>query len=475
MDKKFFALVLISLVLLAGGCGGSSNSPITSTTDANATLKGAWTSSNNGTATIADADEITEIEALIKEFGDGVPSNILEEAKNNAQNNKISAPVIRAMALFEDCNVSEDSGTAKFTAIVIVSNDSSFMPILFNGVTLSTQRSGTNKWSATIPDSGTLTISMTSNEKMTLSGKVQYLGYDCEFSTVINKNLSNSIDPNTMLDGTWSLDGTQCGGYVANGSQVIAAVAPETASIFFSGTNSQPSVKSFYSLRMRTSNTESNEETSVLQNIAEGKGTLTNINGDIYKFTDTDGSESIISLENVDEIFVFMLESEDNYGQACMFLPLKKVPVDIEKALNKTWTASEGMGGGYVSEFKGDGEEVKFLNLLGAFSFSLINAELKFSDVALNDDEVAATVDVNTSFSCSNKILDKIGLPEEYTTLTIQETPQATMTRSGNFLQFKYDGDIYKISFISDTEAFLSITPDTNEIKGEFVIKFSAD
>ncbi|MBQ7195895.1 MAG: hypothetical protein IJS40_00625, partial [Synergistaceae bacterium] len=458
MDKKFFALVLISLVLLAGGCGGSSNSPITSTTDVNAALKGAWTSSNNGTATIADVDETAEIETLIKEFGDNVPSNILEEAKSNAQNNKISAPVTRAMAVFEDCDVSKDNGTAKFTAIVIVSGDNSFMPIVFNGVTLSTQRNGTNEWSATIPDSGTLTINMASNEKMTLSGTVKYLGYDCEFSTVINKNQSNSIDANNILNGTWTLDGTQGGGYLTSGSEIIAAAAPETVSIFFSG-DSQLDLKSLYSLRMNTSSTESHDETSLLQNISDSKGTLTGIGGNVYKFTETDGSESIIFVENIDEIFVFMLESEDNYGQACMFLPLKKVSVDVEKAMNKTWTASKGMGGGYASDFQGDDEEIELINSLGAFSFSLTNATLKFSGVNLNNDEAAATVDVDASFTFTNEILDKIGLPEEDTSVNIHETPQVTMTRSGNFLQFAHDGDVYKISFVSDTEAFLSVTP----------------
>ena len=472
MDKKFFALVLISLVLLAGGCGGSSHSSVTSTTDVDSALKGAWTSSNNGTATIADTDK--SVEDLIREFGSVVPSNILEEYKKDAQNNKIDAPVTRAMAIFEDCNVAGSSGTAKLTAIIIVSDDTSFMPIVFNGVTLSTQRNE-NKWTATIPD-GTLTINMTSEEDMTLSGEVEYLGYDCEFSTVIKKNQPNSIAPST-LDGTWNLDGTQGGGYFANGSQIIAAVEPETASIFFSGTNSEPSVKSFYSLLMRTSSDESYEETSLLQNIADSKGTLTNICDDVYRFKDADGNESIIFLENTNEIFVFMLESGNNYGRACMFLPLKKeeTTFDIKKALNKTWKASEGMGGGYASDFKGDDADTKLLNELGAFSFSLINAELKFSNVALNNDEVTAKMDINASFSFTNKFLDKFGLSAEDMTVTVQETPQFTRTLSGNFLQFTHDKDIYKISFISDTEAFLSVTPDPESAAGEFVIRFSAN
>ena len=466
MDKKFFALVLISVMLLAGGCGGG-HSSVTSSTNVDAALKGAWTSSNNGTATIAD-DESDELETFIKAFGDNVPNNVLEEYKNKVQNNKISAPVTSAMAIFDDCDFAGNSGSAKFTAIILVSSDSSFMPIVFNGVTMSTQRNGTNEWTATVPD-GTLSIKMTSEENMTLSGQVKYLGYDCEFSTVINKNLSNSIDPSTILNGTWTLDGTQGGGYLASGSQIIAAAAPETASIFFNGTKS---VTSFYSLRMRTASTENHDETSMLQSITESRGTLTNICDDVYKFTGTDGSESIIFVENIDEIFVIMLD-----GQACMFLPLKKVSIDVENALNKTWTASKGMGGGYVSNLKGNSEEIQLLNSLGGFSYSLASGTLKFSDVTMNDDEISATVDINSTFllSLSNEIIKKLGLSEEDMSVNINETPHVTMTRSGNFLQFTYDGDVYKISFISNTDAFLSVTPDSNSATGEFVLRLSSN
>ncbi|MBR1485967.1 MAG: hypothetical protein IJ597_01755, partial [Synergistaceae bacterium] len=266
MDKKFFALVLISLMLLVGGCGGSSNSPVTSLTDVNAALKGAWTLSSNGTATIADSNESDELQAFKNAFGADVPNDVLKEYEEyqNAQNSKITAPVTSATAIFEDCNVSETNGSAKLTAIIIISGDTEFLPIVFNGVNLTTQRSGTNTWSATVPDFGDLTINMSSEEKMTLSGTVEYLGYDCEFSTVINKNPSNSIDPSTILNGTWTLDETQGGGYLANNSEIIATAAPETVSMFFSGTSSQTSVKSLYSLRMRTSSTESYEETSLL-------------------------------------------------------------------------------------------------------------------------------------------------------------------------------------------------------------------
>ena len=477
MSKRFFALVLISLMVLAGGCGGSSNSPVTGITDVNSALKGAWTSSNSGTATIADPGETAGLQTFIDEFGEDAV-NALYEEYGFVRDNKISAPVTRAMAVFEDCDVSGGTGTAKLTAIVIVSGDSAFMPIVFNGAALSTRRNSTNEWTATVPDAGTLTISMSSEEKMTLSGRVQYLGYDCEFSSVMDKKQTSSLNPDTVLAGTWSLDGTQGGGYLAEDNKIIAAAAPESVSMSFSGTASDLSTTSFYSLRMRTSSTEGHEETSLFQDISDGKGTLANIYGDVYRFTDTDGSESIIFVENVDEIFVFMLESEDISGQACMFLPLKKVTIDVKQAMRKTWTASSGMGGGYVMDFSGDDDELELLNLLGAFSFSLRNAELKFSDVTLNDDgTVTAAMDMNSSFLCTNEILAGLpGISEDDMVIPVSENSrQVTMTRSGNFLQFSLDGDTYKLAFVSDTEAFLAVTPDRAQIgEGEFAIRMRA-
>jgi hypothetical protein len=229
---------------------------------------------------------------------------------------------------------------------------------------------------------------------------------------------------------------------------------------------------------MMTSSSEETDETSLLQDISESKGALTNIYGDVYRFTVADGSESIIFVENIDEIFVFMLESEGSDAQACMFLPLRKASVDLENALSKTWTASKGMGGGYASDFRGDGEEVELLNALGAFSFSLMNAELKFSGIKLNEDgTVTATMNIDSSFLCTNEILSNLpGISEDDMIIPISENGnQVRMTCSGNFLQFSLDGDVYKLSFISDTEAFLAVTPDRAMAgEGEFTIRMRA-
>ena len=489
MNRKIFiGLFVISLIVFAGGCGGSSHS-VTGSTDVNTALNGAWTSSSDGTASLTNADnsdELADVEAWIGAFEEELPDDVqaqYEEEKAKLQENKIDVPVTSAMALFEDCNVKEENGTAKFTAIVILSNDSFSLPVFYNGVAISTQRNGTNEWTATTPDGDTLSITMVSEEKINLSGEINYLDYVCEFSTVINKNTHNSISPQTILDGTWNLDGDQGGGYLAVDSKVAATIVPEAVSMHFKDTKEEASaltsnVSSFYSLYMKTSNTEGNDEASVLQIVNPASGeTLTKVYDNVYRFTGTNG-EGIVFVENTDEIFVFMAETEDNAGQTCMFLPLKKAGVDLEAAMNKTWTAFDG--GGYVKvgdiSNPDNDPEIEFIKLLDTFSFTLQNATLSFSDINMNDDDdtVTASMNLNTSFSLTNSFLASLGLSQE--TVNISETAQFEMTRSGNFLQFHDYDTTYNLSFISDTEAFLSIISNEQaSVEGEFVLRFKAN
>ena len=492
MSKKFFiGLIVFSLMILNGGCGSDrSDISVTDKTDVNAALKGTWASSTNGTATITSTNaDSNELDSFVEAFGE-LPSEVLEEYnKEKKAVTPVNMSVTRTMIFFNDCDVEKSSGTAKFTAIVIVSDDSSFLPIFFNDIALSTQRNGTNEWTATTPDGDTLSITMDTEEKINLRGKIHYLDYDCEFSTVINKNQSHSINPQTILDGTWKLDGTQSGGYLAISSDITAAIIPEAVSMYFTDTKEESStlkskLTSFYSLYMKTSNSESDEDTSLLQNIIPAtEGVLTQIYDDVYKFKDADGSESTIFIENTDEIFVFMTESDDT-GETYMFLPLKKVDFDLEAALKKTWSASEGDGGGYVSLADMDNPEndpeIEFLKLIDFYSFTLQNAALSFSDVTMSDDNtITATMTIDSSFLLTNKffnsLVELLGLPEDTLSMPITESGKVTMTRSGNFLNFSDEDTTCNISFISDTEVFLSISPDEGSTdEGKFVIRFTA-
>ena len=487
MNKKFLiGLFLISLIALAGGCGSSSssNSPVTRTTDVNAALSGTWASLSNGNATIKNTnDDSDELENFINAFGE-IPNEVLEQYKQEQSSKTEDATVTRAMLFFDDCDIANSNGTAKFTAIVIISNDSSFLPICLNGVGLSTQRNSTNEWTFTTSDGGTLSINMASEEKINLSGRVQYLDYDCEFSTVVEKNPSKSINLRTILDGTWKLDGTQCGGYLANSSDAKTVVIPEAVSILFNGTeqenaDSKSKMTYFYSLQMKDSKLANNNDTSLLQNInPASEGSLTQLYDDVYKFTETNGNENIIFIENTDEIFMFRLDNKNDSAKTCMFLPLKKVSFDVESALNKTWRASKGNGGGYIYvHFDNTNNDpvLETLNMLESFSFTLENAELNFSDVTLNNDNtITATMNIDTAFFMTNTMLEELGIAGE--TVPLSGSVQVTINNSSNFLQFVDDGTIYKISFISDNEVFLSIrVGQEGEGEGEFVIRFSAN
>lgn len=476
MNKKFFiGLLIISLIFFAGGCGGSSNNFAVDITDINTALSGAWTAQTNGTATITSTnnEDSNELEEFIKAFGE-IPSDILQQYNNQAKKaNSVNAPVTRAMALFEDCSVEESSGTLKFTAIIILSNDTIYLPILFNGVQLSTQGNGTDSWTAATPDGGTLSINMTSDGKINLSGRINYLNYDCEFNTVINKNPSNLIDPETILDGAWVLDGTQGGGYLVRDSKITAAVAPEAASISF---NNVANMSAFHVLSVNSSGNV-NEESTLLQKINPSvEVTLSQICDDVYRIRDTSGNESIIFIDDTDKIFIIKNDS-GNSVQTSTFLPLKKADFNIETALTKTWNAAPGEGGGYAhfdtSIFSADDEiDSEFLKLLEYLSFTLKNnASLNFSGVNLNDDgTITATININATFSFTNEFLEALGIIE---TLPIQESGQLTMTKSGNFLYFELDGDIYNLSFISDNELILSVqSAKTGEGESEFILRF---
>ncbi len=486
MNKKIFIalLFLISLIVLAGGCGGGhSDLPVTGGTEVDAALSGAWTTKGSGTATLAgintDSDELEQFRA----FGE-IPDEVLkqyqeQQAKKAAKT--ITAPVTRAVAFFENSNISGTNGTLKLTAVFIVSDDSNYLPIVFNGVTLTTTSSGTNSWTAATPDGGTLTINMPSEEKINISGKISYLDYNCEFSTSIEKSQANPIDPAAILDGTWTLDGTQSGGCLADSSsKVTAAVVPEVASIAFTKTNN---ISSSHISQVKNG-ADVDAVLSLFQSIKpSSEATLSQLDDNVYKLKDANGNETLIFIENSDEIFVIKNESEDNTVQATEFLPLKKVNLDIETALNKNWTASEGDGGGWIYFYDitklvttTDPTELEFLKLLEYVSFSLKTASLKFSGVTANDDgTITAKMNVSASLSIATEFLKTI-LPADKQVAPVDESGTVTMTKSGNSWHFENDGDIYNASFISDKELILSVySLSENEGYGEFVIRFRAN
>ena len=496
MNKKIFIglLFLISLMVLAGGCGGGHSGSATSETEVDAALKGAWLSSN-GSATIAstneDSDDLEEFEAAFGEIPEEVLKKYREKYQAERTKTTVTAPVTRAMVFFENCDISKSSGTAKLTGVVIVSDDSLYLPIYFNGVTLSTTRGSDNTWTAATPNGGTLTIKMDSQEKMTLSGKVSYLDYNCEFSTTIEKGQSNPTDPEKILEGTWSLDGTQSGGVLVYGSEISAAAVPETASMSFekNDTNNSLNVASSHVLRVKTSGTEDEDSTALLQKVnPASESTLTKVSDNVYKLKDASGSENIIFIENTDQIFVIKNENEDDSTQTSVFLPLKKTDWDIETLLNKNWSASENDGGGYIRiddmSTLVDGatpEELEFLEILRYISLTLKSASFSFSGITQNEDgTITAKMNISAALLITSENLKPL-LTDKLREIEITDSGSVIITKAGNSFTFeKKDdengSDIYNASFISENELALSVKSGEEGVGVvEFFIKFKAN
>ncbi|MBR1418089.1 MAG: hypothetical protein IJ576_03885 [Synergistaceae bacterium] len=478
--KKIFLLLMLALAVTTVGCGGSSHS----SRKANTALTGAWisSSSSTGTAKITsvnyDADELEEFTKLLGNIPEDVLKQYNEANKNKAES--VTVPVTNAMAVFES------SGAAvKLTAIFVLSGDTEYLPLILQDVELSAAVSslaehnrsintGANAWTADIPG-GTLTINnIGSGEKIKITGTVRYLDYDCEFETVIEKDTPNELDIQEVLNGTWTLNSAQAGGYNA-----AAASVPETVSLHFNfDSDLKGSVTSFYSLNLKNSANNN----ALLQTINSGSDyTLTQIYGNLYQLKSSSSNskpiDGIIFIENIDEIFMFT--ADENGG--VMFLPLKKVNIDLEAAMKKTWTAASG--GGYLKCGGMDNPDndpaIEFIKELDTFSFILQDAELKLSNIKFNNAEaVTADSDISISFVLTNKTLDELlaaaGLANE--AVTIYDTVHAGMARSGNFLKFTDEDSIYNIVFISDTDAFLKIssTEDAGVDYGEFAIRLQA-
>ncbi len=495
MNKKIFKYYFIfifvfAFMVLSGGCGGSS-SKSGGGSNVNSALSGAWLSSSNGTAEITGVDEDAEaLEIIESAWGSITDSDVLkayQDAKKTVET--VDVTVSRVVAIFEDCDINKDSGTVKLTAVIVLSDDENYMPVIFDGATLSTTRVSSDTWTATLSDgSADLTINMLS-EKINLSGTINYLDYECSFSTVIEKDTSNSLNPQTVLNGSvWNLDTTQAGGYVYDSSKIISAVIPDTASIYFNvASDLKTSTELFYSAEMKSSSSNSDNGAALLQSIySTTDNTLTHVNGNVYKISSPNNSSSgLIFIANIDEVYAFTTESGSNNTQTAMFLPLKKVTVDpVEAALKKTWTAYDG--GGYINlsdiSNPNNDPEIEFLKSLDTISLTFQSGTLSFADITENaDGTITATVNINASFLYTNAALDALMKAFNITKepFVINYTlKNITITRSGNFLNFTDENgeDIYNLTFISDSEAFLSSSSSgSNGGNGYFALNLKAE
>ena len=417
--KKIFILFLISIVIFSGGCNGGSSSLISTET-----ATSLWISSS-GTATIAtDADNV---EAFSEAFKD-IPSDLLEQYK--AEANSADAFVEKSVVFVE----ADGNDKAKLSAIIIVKNDNKVVPITYSSVEL-TQKNE-NEWATS---DGLLSLNMSSG---VFSGKIR----DCEFSTSLTKKeYDTSIELSEILGGTWELNGTACGG--ASKDNIFI---PETVSMFFDTTEEKIKAYMFYSLKV--------DEDALYQEVVSCDGTLTKIYEDVYEFIETNGNETLILVENTNEILIFRDD---------LFLPLKKVSFNLETFLAKSWKASNG--GGYVklsNNATGDEFENLLYKLLDTISLNLKNGNLSFSK---NNDSV--TVNLNALFSLTNENFTALGIPEE----NIEISSSENFTVAGNFLQFVDADEIDTIVFLSETEIFASSESLDKDVEGKLVMRFYAE
>ena len=501
MNKKIFIgfLFLISLLVLSGGCGSSNKGPITNSTNVNTTWNGAWVLSSVGTAEItsisnSDDNDFYDITEAFGEISDDMLAQMSEEdraiyekAKQRADSEpvKVTASVTNVMAIFEDSDVSKDNGTAKMTAIFVLSSDDvSYIPILFNGVTMTTTRGQTNAWTAQYSSGDTelsMDITMPSNEEMNISGTIKYIGYNCEFSTAINKNAqASSIKPAEILDGVWKFESKdQGGGYIGSDSD-IATVVPEDFFMVFNGTKEENStLSSNIATASRMSIKSATVDDAAFQYITPSSDvTITKIDGDLYKLTEGNGAESFVYVENTDVIYVFKADTENDNEKSYLYLPLKKISFDIAAAMGKTWTGVEG--GGYLhlddpATYFNAGDDPfmqAVAEVLKDISFTHKSSALSFSDVTSDDSTLTAKINFNASFAASCQGITGFG--EDFVFPALNE--QYTFTKLGNILQYQNGNDILYISFISDTEALLSIeTSEEGEGEAKFAITLSAN
>lgn len=503
MNRKTFAafsliLLLLSLVILSGGCGGSSGGRSlqgSSDNSVNSKLNGAWTS----TSGTVSAQMITEDSIASYEL----PSDVLEQLRVNspdlyelymnakedeeAETEPVTASITSVIALFEDSNISEDKGTAKLTGVILVSADTACVPILFNEVKLTTTRTDSNAWSASIPDGGTLNIVMNSDNSINLSGTLEYFAHEWEFSTVIKKNTYSApiTGTSSVLEGVWKFDNTQVGGYAAQDSSMLSAVAPDDASLAFSTANDGTTmVATAYYMQLQSSVSIFDEDYtagsgSELKRIDTGSGTLTEISGNICKFTAADGTESLIFIENTDKIFVF-IEGTD---KTSTFLPMKRLQnFSITSAMGKNWTGSEGNGGGYLHIDNAenldtqDNTQALMSMIMSRMSFIVDSCSLKFTDVKDGTNgNITSVVNLASLFNLTSEFMKDLGVDNFNEPVAFDlENEQADFIRIGNVLYFDRtaengDNEAFYISFMSEKKALLVIESSTsNGYDGEF-------
>ena len=323
---------------------------------------------------------------------------------------------------------------------------------------------------------GSLTLAMTSEGSMTLSGTLTYIDHDWEFSTVINKNIGDELleSPSEILAGVWKFDNTQTGAYVSS-TGMLSNITPEDIDVslaFGSENNSAMSMAASYYVTLNSARTaldnESNASSSKFMSIMTTSGALTQISGSLYKFTDENSQEALIFIEDSEKIYVFTsdCESDSESGSnstAFMYLPMTKSSgFDIESLMGKSWSASGSTsGGGYVHFTNLENSTDPIKKALANLSYILKSFSLSFSDVNMNNDStVTAIVNLSSVFTLTSEAFKKILNQDDLDMDSLEiNSEQHTLDVTGNILKLAMTDEeaLIYISFISESEALLTI------------------
>ncbi|MBQ7154703.1 MAG: hypothetical protein IJR85_03990 [Synergistaceae bacterium] len=381
-------LLVCTCVFMSGGCGGSSSSSFVddyTTENANASWTGAWVASS-GSATV------------------------------RAESSDYSLTIRNIAAVFDSCDVEDEQGTAHMTALIIL-DGALYLPVFFENLTLSTDRTGAASWTAQTPH-GTLSITMTDEGKAQFSGAITYFDYECEFSASVSKaeGISSALKPENMLDGTWKYNEARAGGYrYANGE--MAALLPRYITVCFNDTDASSTVATtagYIEMPVLESGDAGTGNNMFMQFIdTESSCRLDNFYGSIYKMSNASnraGISSLIFIQSETQIYMLMSWLQPD-GQICILLPLTKVQEsqdnNIAEVLSRKWSATRG--GGVMTPSADTSMRV---------NLQLVSCDMTFSEVQASNGRGTAKIDVTGTFSSPART---VNLNYEGLAITLEE------------------------------------------------------
>ena len=388
---KYLVFIILAFCILftSGGCGGGHSDLVVIyvPVNANSVWSGAWTASQ-GTAS-AHAESIDH-----------------------------TLSVQNITTIFQSCDVEGTEGTARMSALVILSGDM-YMPMFFRDLTLSTDRTGASSWTAETPH-GTLSITLTSEDRADFSGAINYLGYECEFNASVSKmdQFAASFSPENMLDGTWCYDESQAGGYrYSNGK--MTALLPRYVSMCFNDTTSSSTLTTtagYIEMPLFTGESYDVDDSMFFQFVnTEEHCTLQRVYGDIFTMNNgtsaaVGGISTLFFMRSQTQMFMLMSWVQSD-GQMCILLPLTKVQdseeSDITSMLARNWSATDG--GGVMTPSADTSMRVNLV---------MDSCDLMFTDVDISGENGTARISAKGTFSSS---LRTVNLDYDGLTITLEE------------------------------------------------------